>query len=308
MPYDGLYKLQRYNLEKSVPAEYPIAVFYSPNQGSYNFHEHDSMELVIVMKGSGKHILGSDAAQIREGNVLLVPPGVRHGYEQGKESELSLINIMYDGERLPIPVIDATNIPLFHFFFPLHPHEKQAFTAAPILHVSDPAVLEKVRLLADDLSRELQQELPGNMFGAIVVFLNLILTLLRLGDILVKTERVKVFPLGEVLKYINEHFTQEIPMQVLVKKSFLSQRRFQFKFKQTTGYTVTDYINRRRIELATILLKKHAGDIRQVGIMCGYNNENYFIRKFKAIMGCTPGAYLKKQKTAEKISPRSLPG
>lgn len=306
MPYDGLYKLFHYSQMNSVPAEYPIAVYLSPNQGSFTFHEHDSMELAIVMKGSGKHILGEDSAEIREGNVLLIPPGIRHGYELGNEEKLSLINIMYDGGRLPIPVIDAMDIPLFHFFFPLLPHGKQAFTAAPVLHISEPMVLAKVRLLADDLNRELQQKIAGNMFGAIVVFLNLILTLLRLGNVLAKTERIKGFPLGEVLKYINEHFTQEIPMQILVKKSFLSQRRFQFRFKQTTGYTVTDYINRRRIELATMLLKNRTGDIRQVGIMCGYNSENYFIRKFKAIMGSTPKVYLKSQKTAGQIAPDSL--
>lgn len=297
MPYDGVYKLFHFSKDNASPKEYPLAVYFSLNQTAYNFHEHDSMELAIVMSGKGKHILGEKSSDIHQGDVLLIPPGIRHGYERVDDEGFDLINIMYDGSRLPIPVIDATDIPLFSYFFPSHHGDNEIFTGAPVLHIADPEVLQKIKIMAVDLKRELREKLAGNMFGAIVVFLNLILTLLRLGNVLAKTERTKVFPLGDVLKYINENFTQTIPMAVLVRKSFLSQRRFQFKFKQTTGYTVTDYINRRRIELATMLLKDRSGDISRVGAMCGYNSDNYFIRKFKAIIGCSPREYLRRQKS-----------
>ena len=65
MPYDGTYTLHSFTKRlNSSPAEYPIAVFPRPSgeQGFYNFHEHDSMELAIITEGRVQVTVSEDKA------------------------------------------------------------------------------------------------------------------------------------------------------------------------------------------------------------------------------------------------------
>ena len=304
MPYDGTYTLHSFTKRlNSSPAEYPIAVFPRPSgeQGFYNFHEHDSMELAIITEGRGQHIMDGASADIEPGDVLIIPPKIRHGYGRPKQPGplLGLYNVMYDPSRLPLPVIDGAEIHLFHYFLPTS-HAELPASPRPILHLPTPESLARIIRLADELDQELTRKLPGNMFGAMVKFLNLILELLRTGDPLVQQEKPKSFPVGEALQYIDANFTDDLTLDLLARKSCLSKRRFQFRFRQATGHTVTDYINRRRIALAATLLKSREGDCLSVGAMCGYHSGNYFARVFRKIMGVSPRQY---QRAATAATP-----
>ena len=295
MPYDGVYTILHFTQSRnSVPADYPIAVYPRPagEQGFYTFHEHDSMELAIVTEGRAQHILNGESADIREGDVLLIPPKVQHAYGKPRTSapDLGILNILYDPARLPLPLIDGAEIPLFPYFLP-SPHAEQHLSPKPVLHLPDPQSLRHIQTLADELNQELTRKLPGNMFGAMVKFLNLILELLRTGNALIRHEKAKSFPLGEALKYIDANFTGDISLDLLARKSFLSKRRFQFRFRQATGYTLTNYVNRRRIALAASLLQERDGDCLAVGALCGYHSGNYFARIFRQIMGVSPRQY-----------------
>ena len=65
------------------------------------------------------------------------------------------------------------------------------------------------------------------------------------------------------------------------------------KFKERTGLTVTQYINRERIRRAQILLKNPANSLWQIAEVTGFANVNYLIRVFKKVTGTTIGEYRK---------------
>lgn len=94
-----------------------------------------------------------------------------------------------------------------------------------------------------------------------------------------------------VLNYINEHLTDNIHVDELSRRAYLSRNLFFKWFKEQFGITPLDYINRERIKLAKQLLANPKNMVTSVGRQCGFSDVNYFVRLFKKTEGITPGAY-----------------
>ena len=62
-------------------------------------------------------------------------------------------------------------------------------------------------------------------------------------------------------------------------------------FKQYTGLSFTDHVNRYRISEAAYLLKNSQEKMINIAFSCGFNSLRSFNRCFKSIMGTTPSQY-----------------
>lgn len=62
-------------------------------------------------------------------------------------------------------------------------------------------------------------------------------------------------------------------------------------FKKETGTTLTDYVNRKRVEHAIFLLNTTTSSISAVGQRCGIQDDNYFTKIFKKYTNKTPKQY-----------------
>lgn len=96
---------------------------------------------------------------------------------------------------------------------------------------------------------------------------------------------------AHVIQYINENLTSKINMDLLSEKACMSRAHFFRKFKESFGYTPSEYILTQRIKLAKELLKNPKYQVTQVCFMVGFNNLNHFIRCFKKYEGFTPKQY-----------------
>lgn len=68
-------------------------------------------------------------------------------------------------------------------------------------------------------------------------------------------------------------------------------------FRKETGMTLTEYINRHRIERSLPLLQYTQMRITEISETVGFLDENYFARTFKRIMGMSPKAFRKNDST-----------
>ena len=86
---------------------------------------------------------------------------------------------------------------------------------------------------------------------------------------------------------IARHCTlDELSAKLNVNKSYLARI-----FKQTTGFTVTEYVKHRRCETAAVLLLTDELPIWRVSQQVGYDDMNYFARCFKKHFGTTAHQY-----------------
>ena len=74
----------------------------------------------------------------------------------------------------------------------------------------------------------------------------------------------------------------------------MSRSYFQHIYRETFGVScMTDVIS-GKIEKAKEILSETGCTVSQVAAMCGYDNEEHFMRQFKKIVGVTPTSYRKK--------------
>ena len=67
-------------------------------------------------------------------------------------------------------------------------------------------------------------------------------------------------------------------------------------FKAQTGFTVKEYLNRRRLDTAEQLLRNTKLSITEISSKSGFNNVTYFNRLFKKHFNFSPKNYRKVMK------------
>lgn len=92
----------------------------------------------------------------------------------------------------------------------------------------------------------------------------------------------------DILKYILEHYAEDIMIDDLCKFSHINKQTLQKEFKQITGTTVKKYIVQLRIKNAYEMLAYTDKSITEIAFLCGLNDSNYFARIFKKYTGQTP--------------------
>lgn len=93
------------------------------------------------------------------------------------------------------------------------------------------------------------------------------------------------------LKYLEEHFTEEISMNRVAEQHYLNPSYFSKIFHEETGETFSKYVIRLRMEKAKNLLKDSTLKIYEVARQVGYQDFRHFIKLFKDQEGMTPAQY-----------------
>ncbi|WP_244576799.1 helix-turn-helix transcriptional regulator [Escherichia coli] len=78
---------------------------------------------------------------------------------------------------------------------------------------------------------------------------------------------------------------------LLVKYSGYSHRHLQRLFRNKTGMSVGDYIRRRRLTRAAILVRLTGYSLHDIAISVGFDSQSSFNREFRKRFGCSPGVY-----------------
>ncbi len=103
-------------------------------------------------------------------------------------------------------------------------------------------------------------------------------------------------------KYIKEHFSDpalslgETADHIHVSAPYLSK-----KFKEETGDSFGDYLQRLRLSKALALLADGDAPIYEIAFECGYSSQHYFSTAFKKELNISPADYRKNVQKKEKV-------
>ena len=99
--------------------------------------------------------------------------------------------------------------------------------------------------------------------------------------------------LNEIIKYIHDHYAEAVSLGLLAERIHISKEHLCRIFKESTNQTVTEYLNRIRIEKAISLLVSTDLSVTEIAFLCGFQDSNYFARKFRELTGKTPSTVRK---------------
>lgn len=288
-------------------------------------HMHHYHEFTLVTKGTCIHRFRGVDVPIIAGDVFLIPPDESHSYYMN--SAASIVNCYFFPERLGkfVEYINDTDFTREVIPSNLNEVEKQWIDLiSPGLKPSKTDL--KNERLTDNLSKQGVLHLPAEEALDVEYLLRRIES--EHSNLQFEAERMKAAILQMILVifkrarnnqpqkpprlpeqkkqlilnsliYIEEHYTESITAKEIADASSLSESYFRNIFKEVTGLSPFDYLNRIRVAKALEHLQSENTSVTEAASLVGISDSNYFTRIFKKIMGNTPSYY--------KNNPASVP-
>ncbi|WAA12229.1 AraC family transcriptional regulator [Fervidibacillus halotolerans] len=93
---------------------------------------------------------------------------------------------------------------------------------------------------------------------------------------------------NKTIAYIHENILKDLSLQTIAEELYVSPSYLSTTFKKETGTTLTDYINRKRMEESKYFLLHTDLSISDIAHLFHFCNQSYYTNLFKKITGMTP--------------------
>ncbi|NQW99766.1 helix-turn-helix domain-containing protein [bacterium] len=111
------------------------------------------------------------------------------------------------------------------------------------------------------------------------------------GQLALRNGNSEAADINRAKEFIREHLTERLDLKQVAERAHLSSCYFCRKFKESTGFTFTEYVSRTRVEAAKTLLANPQARISEVAFEVGFQSLTHFNRVFKVIAGQSPTQY-----------------
>jgi AraC-like DNA-binding protein/ligand-binding sensor protein len=92
-------------------------------------------------------------------------------------------------------------------------------------------------------------------------------------------------------RFIWANYTRKISLKEIAAVSGLSAPYFSTIFKEDMGENLSHYLNRLRVEKASVMLTETNMSLNEIARACGFEDQSWFSKTFRAYTGITPGKY-----------------
>ena len=277
---------KKFELKQYACDDFPLFITTESAQGDHALHSHDFIELVLVESGKGVHITRNTRVPISTGDVIIIPRGVRHGYEDVEE--FKVINVIFDISLLGSVYGDLNHIPGFHSLFHLPGRKRWNHARYEFSSLDSDEITYAGRLVRKMLS-ELKKKAPGYKTVCSSALMELAAYLSRKE--FKKSNTGGENKLDRVLDYMEKNHREKITVGELAKIACSSVRNFQRVFHQIVGKSPNDHLLSIRMRHAKKLLTDSSMGISEIALETGFSDSSYFTCRFKGVFGATPKIY-----------------
>ena len=248
-----------------------------------NPHTHEFIEIVYILSGTGKEWIDGKEYPVSDGSLMFINYGQTHAF--CADREMVYYNILLEPEAVSEKIINADNA-----FAIL---SLTAFSDFSLADTSNPFVSfscaerEKLEYVLCEMYREYQSSDSGRA-TVLKSYLSILLAYI-FRKMLPGGDRADAAP-SEMLRYIETHFNENLN---LAKKCFYSPKYFSRVFKERYGITVSEYIQKKRMEKGRELLEDTDCTVEEISSMVGYCDATHFYKYFKRFYGITPKEHRK---------------
>ena len=247
---------------------------------SYHFHEFD--KIVLLLSGRVDYVVENVTYTLLPGSVLLVRHHAIHRAMIDRSEPYERIILYLDSgyfERA-LPSAGLTSC------FETADRTRQCL----LLPNSEQKQAIRETLRAYEAVRTDEQ--AGSDALRDTLIMQLLIHINRISSAAAESERRYDGKIRDTLSYINEHLTEDLSVETLAARVFLSRYHFMRLFKTQTGSTVHAYVRQKRLLYAARLIREGT-PAGQAALACGFNDYSVFNRAFHACFGIRP-ADLKK--------------
>lgn len=256
-------------------------LFHLKDQGEAktDYHYHEFYKLLFFISGKGGYFVEGKRYFLAPGDIVLIGKHFVHRpeFEQGIPCERMILYISPEFLlRESSGSCDLTDCFSREYDHVLRPNDK-------------------IRQTLFSIAANIEQELSSNRFGKEIIGNSLLLQLLvelsrstrykevqKPAPMLPKSKRIL-----DIVHYLDTHLTDELNIDLLAEKFYLSRYHMMHRFREETGTTIHSYISDHRLMLARDLINQGISST-DACFRCGFGSYSSFSRAYSKFFGTTP--------------------
>ena len=260
--------------------EYPYTQYFIRNQKKafhIPVHWHDELEIIYVKTGR-----------------LFI--SIQEERFEGKQGDLFFVN----SKELHFMESDDLTVEYYTILFPL---EFISFQSDDVIEkkkyvlparIGNLEVEQKIEECIRELIETNDRREYGFQLRTRILLLEIMEQILLSRSFTIASNGNDVAFQREMISYIQEHFAENISLQMLADEFHLSKKYISEYFKDHFSIGFMQYVGHLRMTKAKRLLLDTDMPITEIALACGFNSVNLFIRKFKELYQVTPLQYRKR--------------
>jgi AraC-like DNA-binding protein len=281
-------KVSKISLQKEA---YKSFIVHTEKDPFTPWHHHPEYELVLIVKGKGKRMVGDNVSRFNKNDLIFLGPYLPHQWLCDKD--------LHNASGLPQ---DEAFVIQFSY----------DFLGNKFFEIPEHTSLKRF-LLESTRGYEFFGESKNKIISILHEMMSMndsqrIYALFRIFEVLSSTNEYdylanpgtndKYFFEGEeemkvAMRYILENFQKKIQIKDLLEITNMSYAAFYSSFKKSYTMPFKDYLLNVRIGYACKLLTEKSMNISEVAYSSGFENLANFNRQFKRIKGTTPKQFQK---------------
>lgn len=244
-----------------------------------DYHYHEFYKLLFFLSGKGSYFVEGKRYVLAPGDVVLIGKQCVHRPEFDADTACERIILYISPEFLERESSGACQ--LTDCFSKEHDH---------VLRPN-----EKIRHRLGSILTAMEQELSSRRYGREILSTGMLLSLLvEIARSMFHKDVQKPAPLHpksqriqDLMAYLDAHLTEELNIDVLAEKFYISRFHMMRRFREETGTTIHAYISDRRLMLARDYI--HQGmPATDACFRCGFGSYSSFSRAYGKFFGTTP--------------------
>lgn len=244
---------------------------------TYDLHCHNYYEIYFFLEGNVSYLVEGQKYTPTPGSILLLAPHVFHGVKINDASIYRRYSLHFHPDVLSL---ERRSFLLSAFFSSEKSTGQQIyFTDLERLHLS--VYFEALTACAQQEEKRREQALPI----CIEALLSQIVSLCSAS--VFSPHDLRADTIAEIIGYLNSHLKEDLTLDALAERFFISKYHLNKVFRKATGTTVFDYLLRKRIITAQQLLINGAS-AQDAAAASGFADYSAFYRSYTRILGHSP--------------------
>ena len=278
--------IQHFDIRQSMNnSKYEIFHYKEPAENKVEIHSHDFYEIFFLLDGDISYWLEGKIYQPKKGDILLIDPSTLHRPIIPENKPVYERIVMWI-DRNYLDSISSDKIQLSECF---------DGNSSCLLHPNSSQRAELTEKFSN-LVREYYSDEYGSSIYADSLFMQIMVELNRMKMTHYRPQNVRKTStlVSGTVEYIGEHFSEELSLDMLAEKFYVSKYHLSHEFSDNVGISVYRYIMLKRLTAAKRMLIENSSP-GEVYLACGFKDYTSFFRAFKAEYGISPREFSSKR-------------